>query len=198
MMLDNRFVEEYRKIKPTEELKARILESTKEAKTPARKPLYKRLKPVLSGAVACALLVLCITVMPLELLGGGDVSVMYSQSGELIAPSSAEFRIAPMADMEYEYGELDGSKGAEFTFLLDGKTEFNTDFGTVYTIDADGSQRELGNKFRIDGSVKLFWAIPDGDEVYGGAMSMRNRDGEWVLSLSLADGGYTADLIRVR
>lgn len=196
-MLDNGFVEEYRKIKPTNELKDRIYESIKEAKAPSRKPLYQRLKPMLSGAVACALLVLCILVMPIEPLGGGDVNVMYSQSGESIALSSAESRVAPMAEVDYEYGELGGYKGAEFTFLLEGKTEFSTDFGTVYTVDADGNQMELGNKFKIDGSVELFWAIPDGNEVYGGAMSIKNRDGEWVLNLSLTDGGYTADLIRV-
>lgn len=196
-MLDNGFIEEYRKIKPTNELKARIYESVAEAKASSRKPLYQRSKPVLSGVVACALLVLCILVMPIEHLGGGEVSVMYSQSGESIAPSSAVFRVAPMADVEYEYGELDGCKGAEFTFLLDGKTKFSTDFGTVYKVDADGNYSELGNKFKIDGGIKLFWTVPEGEDVYGGAMSIKNRDGEWVLNLSLTDGGYTADFIRV-
>ena len=197
MMLENKFVEEYRKIRPTEELKARIYESIGEASASARKPLYMRLKPVLSGAVACALLVLCITVMPTELFGGNDISVMYSQSGEEIAPLSVTARVAPMADIGYEYGEWDGYKGAEFTFLLDGKTEFVTDFGTVYMTEADGSQKLLGNKFKIDGSVKLFWAIPEGEENSVGAMSIKNRDGEWTLNLTAGDGEYTADLIKV-
>ena len=199
-MLNEKFVEEYKKIKPTDELKNRIFYSVaaiEEKKQ--KKPFYLRMTPVLSGALACVLLVCCLNLFPFDFLEAGDVSVSYAQSGELIAPLSMTSRgydIAMCDNAYYQYDELpNGSKGAEFTFEFEGKTEIKTEQGSFYLKNKDGSYEELGQKARIDGAVILFWAMP-GAENGECAMSLKNRSGEWTLSVERLSAEYKANLIK--
>ena len=141
-MLNDKFVEEYKKIKPTDELKTRILYSVIEAEQKnERKAWYLRMRPVLSGALACVLLVCCITIAPLDFLEVGDISVAYAQSGEFIAPSSSVSRsygISMCSDVYYEYDRLpNGCKGAEFTLQLGGNTKISTEYGSLYQKNED-------------------------------------------------------------
>ena len=199
-MLDRKFVDEYKKIQPTDELKNRIFYSVLEAEEKKqRKPLYIRMRPVLSGALVCVLLVCCLTVLPFDFLENGNLSVAYSQSGELIAPSSHESRVLTIADHDNEYYKYDelpnGCVGAEFTFEFEGKTEIKTDYGSVYIKNADGSYEEIGQKTRIDGKATLFWSLPQNTEGGEPVMTLKNRSGEWSLMLDCSVGGYTATLI---
>lgn len=199
-MLDNRFVEDYKKIKPTDELKTRIFYSVTEAKAKRQKtPFYLRMRPVLSGALACVLLVYCLTVIPFDPLEAGDVSVSYAQTGEFIAPSSKVSRVYEIAaydGMYYEYDELkNGCKGAEFTFAFGGNTELVTEYGSIYLKNADGEYKELGQKTRIDGTVTLFWAMPEEGNDGECVMTIKNRSGELKLSLERLDGEYKANLV---
>lgn len=199
-MLDKKFVDEYKKIKPTDDLKNRIFCSVLAAEEkPRRKPLYIRMRPVLSGALACVLLVCCLTVLPFDILENGNVSVAYAKSGELIAPSSLESRVLTIVAYDnehYEYDELpNGCVGAEFTFEFEGKTEVKTEYGSVYIKNADGSYEDIGQKTRIDGNVTLFWSLPQNGEGGESVMTLKNRFGEWSLMLDCIDGGYTATLI---
>ena len=199
-MLDNRFVEEYKKIKPTDELKTRILYSVIEAEAKSeRKPFYLRMRPVLSGALACVLLVCCLTVIPFDPLEAGDVSVSYAQTGEFIAPSSGvsrAYELAAHSDMYYEYDELEnGCMGAEFTFTFGGNTEIKTEYGSIYLKNADGTYKELGQKTKIDGNATVFWAMPEGDSDGDCVMTIKNRSGEVKLSLERFDGEYKANLV---
>lgn len=199
-MLDKKFVDEYKKIKPTDDLKNRIFYSVLAAEEkPRRKPLYIRMRPVLSGALACVLLVCCLTVLPFDILENGNVSVAYAKSGELIAPSSLESRVLTIAAYDnehYEYDELpNGCVGAEFTFEFEGKTEVKTECGSVYIKNADGSYEDIGQKTRIDGNVTLFWAMPAAESNAESVMTIKNRSGEWMLVLEHADGEYKANLV---
>lgn len=198
-MLDKRFVEEYKKIKPDDGLKTRIMCNVASvAKTPARKPLYVSLRPVLSGALACVLALCFLTFIPFDPLQEGDVSVAYAQTGEFIAPLSLSrsYGIAMCDNMLYEYSRLpDGKEGAEFTFEFGGKTELKTEYGSIYQKNDDGSYTELGNKTKIDGTVTLFWVMPDGENDGECVMTIRNRSGELNLSLERFDGEYKANLV---
>lgn len=199
-MLDNRFVEEYKKIKPTDELKTRILCSIIEAEAKSeRKPFYLRMRPMLSGALACVLLVCCLTVIPFDPLGAGDVSVSYAQTGEFVATSSTvsrAYELAAHSGMYYEYDELqNGCKGAEFTFEFGGNTELKTEYGSIYLKNADGTYKELGQKTRIGGIATLFWAMPENEYDGECVMTIKNRSGELRLSLELLDGEYKANLV---
>lgn len=199
-MLDKKFVDEYKKIKPTDDLKNRIFYSVLAAEEkPRRKPLYIRMRPVLSGALACVLLVCCLTVLPFDLLENGNISVAYANSGELIAPSSLESRVLTIAAYDNEYYEYDelpnGCVGAEFTFEFEGKTEVKTEYGSVYIKNADGSYEDIGQKTRIDGNVTLFWAMPAAEDGAESVMTVKNRSGEWTLILERADGEYKANLV---
>ena len=198
-MLDKKFVEEYKKIKPTDELKTRILYSVIEAEAKTeRKPFYLRVRPMLSGALACVLLVCCLAVIPFDFLEAGNVSVSYAQTGEFITPSSGlsrNYGIAMLSDTHYEYDELpNGCKGAEFTFEFEGKTEIKTEHGSIYLKNADGTYKELGNKTRIEGNVTLFWAIPTENTDEECVMAIKNRSAEMTLSLEGVDDGYKANL----
>ena len=199
-MLDKKFVDEYKKIKPTDDLKNRIFYSVLAAEEkPRRKPLYIRMRPVLSGALACILLVCCLTVLPFDFLENGNISVAYANSGELIAPSSLESRVFTIAAYDNEYYEYDelpnGCVGAEFTFEFEGKTEVKTEYGSVYIKNADGSYEDIGQKTRIDGNVTLFWAMPAAEDGAESVMTVKNRSGEWTLILERADGEYKANLV---
>lgn len=199
-MLDKRFVEDYKKIKPTDELKTRILYGIIEAEAKnERKPFYLRMRPVLSGALACVFLVCCLTVIPFEPLEAGNVSVAYAQTGEFIAPSSTlsrAYELAAHDGVYYEYGELqNGCKGAEFTFEFGGNTEVSTECGSIYLKNADGSYEELGKKTRIDGNVTLFWAMPEEDNGGECVMTVKNRSYKLKLSLERFDGEYKANLV---
>ena len=198
-MLENKFVDEYKKIKPSDELKTRIFYSVLEAEAKREKrPLYLRLRPVLSGALACVVLLCCMAVIPFEHLEEGDVSVFYAQSGEFIAPShpmGRSYGIALCDDTYYEYAQMpNGCTGAEFTFEFGGKTQLKTDFGSIYQKNADGSYSELGEKTRLDGSVTVFWAMPTGDSLDEAILTIKNRSGEMRLSLEALDGAYKANL----
>ena len=198
-MLDNKYIEEYKKIKPTDELKTRILCSIIEADAKREeKSFYLRMRPVLSGALACVLLVCCLTVMPFDPLEAGNVSVSYAQTGEFVAPSSAlsrAYELASHGDVYYDYAEQSGYNGAEFTFELEGNTEISTDYGSIYLKNADGSYEELGEKTRIDGSVTIFWAMPKEDNGGECVMTIKNRSYELKLSLEGFDGKYKANLV---
>ena len=198
-MLENKFVDEYKKIKPSDELKTRIFYSVLEAEAKREKrPLYLRLRPVLSGALACVVLLCCMAVIPFEHLEEGDVSVFYAQSGEFIAPShpmGRSYGIALCDDTYYEYAQMpNGCTGAEFTFEFGGKTQLKTDFGSIYQKNADGSYSELGEKTRLDGSVTVFWAMPTGESLDEAILTIKNRSGEMRLSLEALDGAYKANL----
>ena len=198
-MLENKFVDEYKKIKPSDELKTRIFYSVLEAEAKREKrPLYLRLRPVLSGALACVVLLCCMAVIPFEHLEEGDVSVFYAQSGEIIAPShpmGRSYGIALCDDTYYEYAQMpNGCTGAEFTFEFGGKTQLKTDFGSIYQKNADGSYSELGEKTRLDGSVTVFWAMPTGESLDEAILTIKNRSGEMRLSLEALDGAYKANL----
>ena len=198
-MLENKFVDEYQKIKPSDELKTRIFYSVLEAEAKREKrPLYLRLRPVLSGALACVVLLCCMAVIPFEHLEEGDVSVFYAQSGEFIAPShpmGRSYGIALCDDTYYEYAQMpNGCTGAEFTFEFGGKTQLKTDFGSIYQKNADGSYSELGEKTRLDGSVTVFWAMPTGESLDEAILTIKNRSGEMRLSLEALDGAYKANL----
>ena len=198
-MLENKFVDEYKKIKPSDELKTRIFYSVLEAEAKREKrPLYLRLRPVLSGALACVVLLCCMAVIPFEHLEEGDVSVFYAQSGEFIAPShpmGRSYGIALCDDTYYEYAQMpNGCTGAEFTFEFGGKTQLKTDFGSIYQKNADGSYSELGEKTRLDGSVTVFWAMPEGESLDEAILTIKNRSGEMRLSLEALDGAYKANL----
>ena len=198
-MLENKFVDEYKKIKPSDELKTRIFYSVVEAEAKREKrPLYLRLRPALSCALACVVLLCCMAVIPFEHLEEGDVSVFYAQSGEFIAPShpmGRSYGIALCDDTYYEYAQMpNGCTGAEFTFEFGGKTELKTDFGSIYQKNADGSYSELGNKTRVDGSVTVFWAMPEGESLGKAVLTIKNRSGEMSLSLETLDGAYKANL----
>lgn len=199
-MLDKKFVDEYRKIKPTDDLKNRIFYSVLAAEEkPRKKPLYVLMRPVLSGALACVLLVCCLTVLPFDFLESGNMSVAYAKSGELIVPSSLESRVLTIAaydDQYYEYDELpNGCVGAEFTFEFEGKTEVKTEYGSVYIKNADGSYEDIGQKTRIDGNVTLFWAMPAAEDSAKSVMTIKNRSGEWTLILERTEGKYKANLV---
>ena len=198
--MDKKFVEDYKKIKPTDALKSRIMCEIAIAQTQSEKtPFYKLIKPVLSGALACVLLIACFTVIPLDMLGNGEVSVSYTQSGEVISPTSAgrAYVISAMRDDVYEYDTLpDGLYGAEFTFDFEGKTEIETDFGSVYKKNADGNYEKINSKSRIEGNVTIFWAMPE-DEADGESfMALKNRDGKWLLALERYVDAYKANFIR--
>ena len=198
-MLENKFVDEYKKIKPSDELKTRIFYSVLEAEAKREKrPLYLRLRPVLSGALACVVLLCCMAVIPFEHLEEGDVSVFYAQSCEFIAPShpmGRSYGIALCDDTYYEYAQMpNGCTGAEFTFEFGGKTQLKTDFGSIYQKNADGSYSELGEKTRLDGSVTVFWAMPTGESLDEAILTIKNRSGEMRLSLEALDGAYKANL----
>ena len=198
-MIENKFVDEYKKIKPSDELKTRIFYSVVEAEAKREKrPLYLRLRPALSCALACVVLLCCMAVIPFEHLEEGDVSVFYAQSGEFIAPShptGRSYGIALCDDTYYEYAQMpNGCMGAEFTFEFGGKTELKTDFGSIYQKNADGSYSELGNKTRVDGSVTDFWAMPEGESLGEAVLTIKNRSGEMRLSLETLDGAYKANL----
>ena len=199
-MLDNRFVEEYKKIKPSDELKTQILYRVIEAEAKReKKPFYLRMRPMLSGALACVLLVCCLTVIPFDPLEAGDISVSYAQTGEFIAPSSTvsrAYELAAHSDMYYEYDELEnGCKGAEFTFTFGGNTEISTEFGNIYQKNADGTYKELGQKTRIDGDATIFWAMPENDADGECVMTIKNRSSELKLSLERFNGEYKANLV---
>lgn len=197
-MLDKRFVDEYNKIKPTDELKTRIFYSVNEVSAKREsKSLHLRLRPLLSGALACVLLVCCLAAIPMDPLGEGDVSVLYAQTGEFIAPASSMSRsygISVVSERYYEYVELpDGRKGAEFTFEFGGNTQLKTDYGSIFLKNAYGSYDELGTKTRIDGVVTVLWVMPENEDGEC-VMTVKNRSGELRLSLETVDGSYKANL----
>ena len=196
---DKRFVEEYKKIKPSENLKARIMIGITEAQS-EKAPLYKRLKPLMSGMLACLVLVVCVAVMPMDMLGKGQVSVAYTQSGEVIAPASVEGRAYAIAAYEetlYPYTELpDGLYGAEFTFDFEGKTEINTEFGSVYLRNADGEYEKIESGSRIDKEATIFWAMPNEEFDGFSVMTLKNRTGEWMLVLEPYVDAYKANFFR--
>jgi len=198
-MLDKRFVEEYKKIKPTDELKTRILYSVIEAEAKSeRKPFYLRLRPMLSGALACVFLICCLTVIPFQPLEEGNVSVSYAQTGEFLAPTSMvsrAYELAAYSGEYYEYDALeDGRKGAEFTFEFGGKTEVSTESGVIYLKNSDGTYKKLGKDARIEGTATLFWDIPEeSDDLC--VMNIKNRSGEMLLSLERLEGEYKANLV---
>ena len=198
--MDKKFVEDYKKIKPTDALKARIMCEIAIADTKSEKvPFYKMMKPLLSGALACVLLIACFTVIPLDMLGNGEVSVSYTQSGETIAPTAMENRAYTISafDSGYEYDRLpSGLYGAELTFDFEGKTEIKTDFGSVYKKNADGSYEQIDLKSRIEGNVTIFWAMPENGADGESVMTLKNRDGEWILALERYVDTYKANLIK--
>ena len=198
--MDKRFVDDYKKIKPTESLKARIMCEIAMAETESEKlPFYKRIKPLMSGALACVLLIACLAVFPLEMLGSGDVSVAYTQSGETVAPVSVNraYTISAMDNEAYEYDRLpNGLYGAEFTFDFEGKTEIETEFGSVYKKNADGTYEQIASKSRFEGNVTLFWAMPETQADDESVMIIKNRSGKWTLALERYVDAYKANLIQ--
>ena len=199
-MLDNKFVEEYKKIKPTDELKTRIFYSVVEAEQKnERKAWYLRMRPVLSGALACVLLVCCITFIPFDFLETGDISVAYAQSGEFIAPSSSvgrSYGISMCSDVYYEYDKMpNGCKGAEFTFELGGNTKISTEYGCLYLKNGDGTYEKLGQSAKVDGVVTLFWEMPTEELDKECLLTLKNRSGMLNLSLERFEEEYKANLV---
>ena len=199
-MLDRDLVSEYKKIKPSDGFKDRVAyKIAAETERSSRKPLYRRMRPVLSGALACVLLGCCLSVLPFNTLDYGNVSVAYAQTGELITPSSPESRMLALVGYDhnyYSYSELyDGCVGAEFTFDFEGKTEIKTEYGSVYVKNADGSYEDIGNEARMEGLVTLFWAMPKGETAGDSIMTIKNRSSEMLLILERAAEGYKANLV---
>ena len=205
-MLENKFVDEYKKIKPSDELKTRIFYSVLEAEAKREKrPLYLRLRPVLSGALACVVLLCCMAVIPFEHLEEGDVSVFYAQSGEFIAPShpmGRSYGIALCDDTYYEYAQMpNGCTGAEFTFEFGGKTQLKTDFGSIYQKNADGSYSELGEKTRLDldGMFVAIGQVPE-NEPFKNVATLSDRG--YIVSdencLTGTEGLFTAGDCRTK
>ena len=199
-MLDRNLVNEYKKIKPSDGFRDRLAyRIAAESERSARKPLYIRLRPVLSGALACMLLVCCISVISLGGLENGNVSVAYAQTGEFITPSSLQSRVLTIAEASYDFYKYstmpNGCVGAEFTFELDGRTEIKTEYGSVYIKTADGSYEEIGEKTRMDGNVTLFWAMPEGENDGECVMTIKNRSGKLLLSLERYAEEYKANLV---
>jgi hypothetical protein len=198
--MDKRFVDDYKKIKPTADLKPRIMcEILKAEAKDIKTPFYKRMKPILSGALACFVLIACISVIPMNMLGSGDVSVTYARSGELVAPvsTSRAFSIAAYDESGCDYSEINGGlRGAEFTFDFEGKTELKTEFGSVYKKNADGTYEKIDSKTRFDGEVTIFWAMPDDTEDKESVMTLKNRSGEWLLALERNVDTYKANFIK--
>ena len=198
-MQKDKFVEEYQKIKPTAELKNRIFYSINEVEAKREtKPFYLRMRPALSCALACVLLICCFTVIPFEPLEEGNVSVFYAQTGEFLTPSSVMSRsygIAACDNTYYEYITLpDGGRGAEFTFEFEGKTRLEANVGELYLKNSYGSYEALGNKTRIEGNVTLLWKIPTDTDGTECVMNIKNRSFEMLLTLEAVDGSYKANL----
>lgn len=199
-MLDRELVNEYKKIKPSDGFKDRLAyRIAAETDRSARKPLYLRMRPVLSGALACVLLVCCLSVLPFNMLEDGNISVAYAQTGETITPASLESRVLSIAEFDYDYCEYsklpDGRLGAEFTFEFDGKTEIKTEYGSVYMKNAYGSYEDIGNKARMEGNVTLLWAMPEGETAGESVMTIKNRSGEMSLILERTAEEYKANLV---
>lgn len=199
-MLDRNVVNEYKKIKPSDGFKDRVAyRVAAQSEQKARKPLYIRMRPVLSGALMCVLLVCCLSVLPFNWLEDGNVSVAYAQTGEFITPSSPKSRVLTIAEFDYDYYEYavmpNGCVGAEFTFEFDGKTEIKTEYGSVYIKNADGSYEDIGKKARLEGLVTLFWAMPEGETAGDSIMTVKNRSGEMQLILERTAEEYKANLV---
>ncbi len=199
-MLDRNVVNEYKKIKPTDGFKDRLayrVAAVSEQR--ARRSVYARIRPVLSGAVACMLLVCCLSFLPFGGLEDGNVSVAYAQTGEFITPSSLQSRVLTVAEQSYEYYEYatmpNGCVGAEFTFEFDGKTEIKTESGSIYVKNADGSYEDIGKKARMEGLVTLFWEIPQGESAGESIMTIKNRSGEMLLVVECFAEEYRANLV---
>ena len=189
-MLDNKFVEEYKKIKPTDELKTRIFYSVVEAEQKSSRK---------ACALACMLHVCCITFIPFDFLETGDISVAYAQSGEFIAPSSSvgrSYGISMCSDVYYEYDKRpNGCKGAEFTFELGGNTKISTEYGCLYLKNGDGTYEKLGQSAKVDGVVTLFWEMPTEELDKECLLILKNRSGMLNLSLERFEEEYKANLV---
>lgn len=202
-MTEKRIVDEYNKIKPDADLKNRImcevlaLESEK-----TRKPFFRFMKPLVSGALACLVFVLCLTVIPFNNtvdpngeLGYGAFSVAYNDGVEIV-PTSNTYALAKLSDDYYEYDTgADGKTGAEFTFNFEGKTCVDTDYGLVYEKTEDGKYDLLPSNAVLDGEVTLFWEMPDGETDEACVMTLVNQSGKWMLALELFPDGYKANLL---
>ena len=202
-MTDRRIVDEYKKIKPTPELKNRILcEVLAKESEKTAKPFWKRMMPVMSGALACLLLVMCLNVIPLggsidpnSQLGYGVFSVAYVDGTEIM-PSSNTYALAKLIEDGYEFSQrTDGKIGAEFTFEFEGKTRIDTKYGFVYEKTEDGKYNLLPADSVLEGTVTLFWEMPDGESDEECVMTLVNRSGEWRLGLELFPYGYKANLV---
>lgn len=197
-MLDKKIAEEYKKIKPDDGLKSRIMYNVATVAETSRKvPFYVRIKPVLSGALVCMLIFCCLTVANFDFLGSGDVSVAYAQTGEVMAVSSVG-RSAGIAvySTQYNYDRLpNGTAGAEFTFEFGGKTELKTECGSLYLKNEDGTYKELGQKAKIDGTVTVFWTLPEEMADEECVVTIKNRSSKLKLVIECFDCGYRADLV---
>jgi len=200
---DKRIVDEYKKIKPASELKNRIMCEVLALETAKiQKPFWLRMKPVMSGALACLALVLCLTVIPFnnavepsEQLGYGAFTVAYADGTEIMP--SGPYAMVKMADDYYEYQQTEnGEACAELSFNFEGKTRVNAEYGSLYKKTADGKYEPITSNAILEGDVTLLWELPGGEFDEACVMTLINRSGEWNLGLELFPEGYKANLVK--
>ncbi len=204
-MFDEKVIKAYKQIKPSDELRDKVL--NRQARAPAPKILMiKRIGSI----AACLLLVVSLSGVIGRMYGNDSPLTVALSDGTVlgheataiettVASYTGAARIAFYApETELPTFPAPSSTDNCFYFELSSKsTEMITvNFGSVFIFDTEADNYvDCGTSAFFEGTCQLYWHLPDTTDQTSYRMTVQSEKGSSCIELTKQDSGFTAALI---